>query len=99
MSKRKTVTRSLRKSLKKLGIKPHYCFSDPRKNKQAVGVKLVGVDLTSEEITKVVMKMQKKGYEFIRVTPKRDYGHSYFNVFTGTRLTFYKKEYSFGEAK
>lgn len=99
MSKRKTVTRSLRKSLKKLGIKPYHCFSDPRKNKQAVGVKLVGVDLTSEEITKVVIKMQKKGYEFIRVTPKKDYGNRYFNVFTGTRLTFYKKEYSFGEAK
>ena len=99
MSKRKTVTRSLKKSFKKLGIKYNDCYSDPRKNKQAVGVKFIGMDLTQEEITKVVIKMQKKGYEFIRVTPKRDYGHSYFNVFTGTRLTFYKKEYSFGEAK
>jgi len=97
--KRKTVTKSLRKTLKKLGIKPYHCFSDTRKNKQAVGVKLVGVDLTNEEITKVVIKMQKKGYEFIRVTPKKDYGHRYYNIFTGTRLTFYKKEYSFGGVK
>ena len=98
--KRKTVTKSLRKTLKKLGIKPYHCFSDTRKNKQAVGVKLVGEDLTAEEITKVVRKMEKKGYEFIRVTPKKkDHKCSYFNIFSGTRLTFYKKEYSFGGVK
>ena len=99
MSKRKTVTRSLKKSFKKLGIKYNGCFSDTRKNKKAVGVKFMGMDLTQEEITKVVIKMQKKGYEFIRVTPKKDFGNRYYNVFTGTRLTFYKKEYSFGGAK
>ena len=97
--KRKTVTKSLRKTLKKLGIKHQGCFSDTRKNKQAVGVKFIGMDLTTEEITRVVIKMQKKGYEFIRVTPKKDYGNPYSNHFTGTRLTFYKKEYSFGGVK
>jgi hypothetical protein len=98
--KRKTVTKSLKKTFKKLGIKHQGCFSDTRKNKQAVGVKFIGMDLTAEEITRVVIKMQKKGYEFIRVTPmNKDHECSYYNVFSGTRLTFYKKEYSFGGVK
>jgi len=95
MKKRKTVTRSLKKTLRKLGIKYGGCFSDTRKNRQAVGVKFVGLDLDEETIIKIVRKMEKKGYELVRVTPKQDYGHRYYNIFTGTRLTFYKYEYSF----
>jgi len=93
--KRKTVTRSLKKTLRKLNIKYKGCFSDTRKNRQAVGVKFIGLDLDSETIATIIRKMEKKGYEFIRVTPKYDYKDSYFNYWTGTRLTFYKKEYSF----
>ena len=92
--KRKTVTRSLKKTLKKLGIKYRGCFSDTRKNKKAVGVKFIGLDLGDETVAKIVRKMEKKGYEFVRVTHKKDYGHSYYNHFSGIRLTFYKKEYS-----
>jgi hypothetical protein len=93
--KRKSVTRSLKKTLKKLGIKHKGCFSDTRKNKQAVGVKFIGLDLSDEIVRKIILKMNKKGYEFIKVTPKKDYKDSYFNYWTGTRLTFYKKEFSF----
>ena len=62
MKKRKTVTRSLKKTLNKLGIKYGGCFSDTRKNRQAVGVKFVGLDLDEETIIKIVRKMEKKGY-------------------------------------
>jgi hypothetical protein len=92
--KRKTVTRSLKKTLKKLGIKYGTTFSDLRKNKMAVGVKLVGLDLDDKTIFKIVTKMEKKGYKFVRVTHKKRYDKPWFNHFAGTRLTFYKKEYS-----
>jgi hypothetical protein len=92
--KRKTVTRSLKKTLKKLGIKYRGSFSDGRKNKKAVGVKFIGLDLDDEPVGKILMKMEKKGYEFVRVTHKKKYNHPMLNHFTGTRLTFYKKEYS-----
>ena len=93
--KRKTVTRSLKKTLRKLNIKYKGCFSDTRKNRQAVGVKFIGLDLNSETIATIIRKMEKKGYEFIKVTPKKKYCEPWFQHFSGTRLTFYKKEYSF----
>jgi len=93
--KRKSVTRSLKKTLKKLDIKYGGCFSDTRKNKQAVGVKFVGLDLSDEIVRKIILKMNKKGYEFIKVTPKKQFREKWFQVFSGTRLTFYKKEFSF----
>jgi hypothetical protein len=89
MSKQ-TLTGELRKSLAKLKVKPYHCYSDPRKNKTAVGVKLVGEDLTQEKIDLIVYDMENKGYEFIKTTPNRR-----FNILSGTRLTFYKKEHSF----
>jgi hypothetical protein len=93
--KRKTVTRSLKKTLKKLGIKYNGCFSDTRKNRQAVGVKFMGLDLGEDTIMEIVERMEKKGYEFIRATPKKEFKNRYYNIFTGIRLTFYKKEFSF----
>jgi hypothetical protein len=93
--KRKTVTRSLKKTLKKLGIKHKGCFSDTRKNGMAVGVKFIGLDLDVLTIVQIAAKMEKKGYEFIKATPKKTFKEPWFNYFAGTRLTFAKKEYSF----
>jgi len=93
--KRKSVTRSLKKTLKKLGVEYRGCFSDPRKNKQAVGVKFIGLDLSDEIVRKIILKMNKKGYEFIKVTPKKQFREHWFKYYAGTRLTFYKKEFSF----
>lgn len=94
MSK-ETLTGELRKSLTKLKVKPHHYFSDPRKNKTALGVKLVGVDLTQKKIDLIVYDMESKGYQFSNSTPFYNGIRTWMNVFSGTRLTFYKKEHSF----
>jgi len=88
--KKKTVTRSLKKTLKKLGIEHHECYSDPRKNKEAVGVKFCRLDLNQKQIDKVVKKMEKKGFELVRVTPRKHYKEGWFNMSSGVRFTFYK---------
>jgi len=84
---KETVTGELKKSLSKFKINPYKYYSDPRKHKTAVGVKLDMVSLTQKQIDTVVSEMETKGYQFIKVTPK--FSHS------GIRLTFYKKEFSF----
>jgi hypothetical protein len=88
--KKKTVTKSLKKTLKKLGIKHEECFSDPRKNKEAVGVKFCRLDLNQKQIDKVVKKMEKKGFKFIKVTPRKYSYRDYYGGFSGIRFTFYK---------
>lgn len=94
--KKETLTGELKKSLAKLKVKPYHCYSDPRKNKTAVGVKLVGEDLIQEKIDLIVYDMENKGYQFTKSTP-RYFNNSprSYNIFSGIRLTFYKKEYSF----
>lgn len=78
-----------------MGIKHHGSFSDPRKNHTAVGVKFPRLELTKKQINKIERKMAKKGFELAKVTPRKKYNQPMYNYFSGVRLTFYKKEYSF----
>jgi hypothetical protein len=91
---RQTLTGELRETLLKIGVFPYKCYSDSRKHKTAIGVKLVDLDLDKKEVKFVVKDMKSKGYELARVTPDRK-----INLSSGTRLTFYKKEFSFLDKK
>jgi hypothetical protein len=92
MSKQ-TLTGELRETLLKIGIFPYKCYSDSRKHKTALGVKLDMVDLDKKEVKFVVKDMKSKGYELASLTPKHKLPSS------GIRLTFYKKEFSFLDKK
>lgn len=91
--KQQSVTTELKKSLKKYNQEYNLCFSDVRKNKTAVGVKICRFDPPLHIINKIIANMEEKGYEFIKTTIPTHY--SLYNGYRGIRFTFFKKEYSF----
>lgn len=88
-----TVTTSLRKAIAEIApTHPIYTiFSDSRKNKTAVGVKIVGKPFSEIELDAISMLMKKDGWK--RINIKYNKGNPAFihrNHFNGTRFTYYK---------
>lgn len=88
----KKVTTALREVIKE--VCPNYLintvYSDSRKRKTAVGIKICGKEMKHEELKSISQKMHKRGYEEIGIwynqNPQRPYG----GFFDGTRFTYYK---------
>jgi hypothetical protein len=97
MKRKKTMTAQLRKQLKKVGIVKRkqysFMFSDPRKHKTAIGIKCVGLQkMTTAQSEKVIKKMGKKGFEFVKLTDPYVGKMSWMDAFSGYRFTFMKNK-------
>jgi hypothetical protein len=93
MSKELKVTTELRKILLDLGYisKNTTVFSDPRRKKQAVGVKVCRLFLNENQVRSVIIKMGELGFELVNYKAGIKYTtNSWRYVFSGDRFTFYK---------
>jgi len=93
MSKELKVTTELRKILLDLGYisKNTTVFSDPRRKKQAVGVKFCKLFLNENQVRSVIIKMGELGFELVNYKAGIKYTtNSWRYVFSGDRFTFYK---------
>jgi hypothetical protein len=93
MSKELKVTTELKKVLLDLGYisKNTTVFSDPRRKKQAVGVKVCRLFLNENQVRSVIIKMGELGFELVNYKAGIKYTtNSWRNVFSGDRFTFYK---------
>lgn len=65
--KKGTITGDLKLTLLQLGYTiPSTIFSDPRKDKKAVSVKLCGIQYTSRSVKAIITQMERMGHEFIK---------------------------------
>ena len=90
-----TVTAELRKSINKVMKKDNLMvFSDPRLNKEAVGVKVVSLKFNPKQIHDIVNDMESKGFELAYVHKNVSGCLYYGGYYNGTRFCFYKLNYS-----
>lgn len=87
--KKHSVTSELRKSIAKVTKYPRKLdvFSDSRKDKKAVGVKVVGFMCTHEEEASIVKDMESKGFKLDYIS----YNEGGYGFYTGTRFCFYNR--------
>ncbi len=88
-----TITSSLRKAISQ--VAPTYpikiVFSDSRRQKMAVGVKVVGKPFTSDEKVAIHRKMVEFGWGDVISIRRNDSKNNWSNgSFNGTRFTYYK---------
>ena len=88
-----TITGALRQTLDELGIpiKNKHIFSDSRKNKTAVGIKIHGYFPNKSIQKKIIKLMDEKGYKLLYTHEpevKNNWGRR--NYFNGIRFCFEK---------
>lgn len=88
-----TITGALRQTLDELGIsiKNKHIFSDPRKNKTAVSVKIMGYFPNKSIQKKIIKSMGEKGHKLLYTyepEEKNNWGRR--NYFKGIRFCFEK---------